>query len=205
MTGRRTGETKLIIVRHGAPYEDHPSEPGDPPLTIEGRQQAVRLAERLVAEGIDRIVSSPQCRAYETAQPLADRLGLPIEVLDGLAEVDRGTDRYRSPETIRRESPERWHEFLASPIAYFGLKEEDFRSIVLGVFAELLESGASAIAVFSHGTPIKVILQYALGLKSRATLSLGHCSVTRISGTSLDSLTVECVADEPMRSGVGRP
>jgi broad specificity phosphatase PhoE len=29
----------------------------------------------------------------ETARPLADRLGLPVEILDGLAEVDRGTDR----------------------------------------------------------------------------------------------------------------
>jgi broad specificity phosphatase PhoE len=168
-----------------------------------GCQQAARLAERLAAAGVDRIVSSPQRRAYETAQPLADRLGLPVEVLDGLAEVDRGTHRYRPPETIRRETPERWHEFLASPIAYFGLSEEGFRSTVLGASAELLASDARAIAVFSHGTPIKVILQHALRLESRATLSIGHCSVTRISGTSIDELTVECVADQRMQAGAG--
>ncbi|MCP3468751.1 histidine phosphatase family protein [Bradyrhizobium sp. CCGUVB1N3] len=203
MTSRRTGETKLIIVRHGAPHEDHPVEPADPPLTMEGRQQAARLATQLIAEGIDRIVSSPQQRAYETAQPLADRLRLPIEVLDGLAEVDRGTDRYRSPETIKRETPERWHEFLASPIAYFGLSEERFRATVLRAFAELLASDTGTIAVFSHGTPIKVILQHALGLKDRATLVIGHCSVTSISGTSIDKMTVECVADQRIQSGAG--
>ncbi|MCK1716548.1 histidine phosphatase family protein [Bradyrhizobium sp. 141] len=203
MTSRRTGGTKLIIVRHGAPHEDHPHEPGDPPLTMEGRQQAVRLAAQLAAEGIDQIVSSPQRRAYETAQPLADGLGLPIEVLEGLAEVDRGTDRYRSPETIRGETPERWHEFLASPIAYFGLSEEGFRSTVLGAFAGLFASDASAIAVFSHGTPIKVLLRHALGLESRAALSIGHCSVTRISGTSIDEMVVECVADQRIPSGTG--
>jgi broad specificity phosphatase PhoE len=192
---RRAGVTRLMIVRHGAPHEDHPVEPADPPLTTEGRQQAARLAAQLATEGIDRIVSSPQRRAYETAQPLADRLRLPIEVLDGLAEVDRGTDRYRSPETIRRETPERWHEFLASPIAYFGLSEAGFRSTVLGTFSELLASDARAIAVFSHGAPIKVILQQALELENRLTLSIGHCSVTRISGASIEELTVECVAD----------
>jgi broad specificity phosphatase PhoE len=127
---------------------------------------------------------------------LAHRLCLPIEILDGLAEVDRGTDRYRSPETIRRETPERWREFLASPIAYFGLSEEGFRSTVLEAFAGLLASDARAIAVFSHGTPIKVILQHVLGLESRASLSIGHCSVTRISGTSIEEMTVECVADQ---------
>ena len=203
MTGRRRGETRLFIVRHGAPHEDHPVEPADPPLTIEGRQQAATLATRLAAEGIDRIVSSPQRRAYETAQPLAHRLRLPSEILDGLAEVDRGTDRYRSPETIKRESPERWHEFLLSPIAYFGLSEERFRSNVLEAFADLLASDASTIAAFSHGTPIKVILQHAFGLKDRATLVIGHCSVTRISGTSFVELIVECVADQPMRCKAG--
>jgi broad specificity phosphatase PhoE len=191
-------ETRLIIVRHGAPHENHPSEPGDPPLAMEGRQQASRLAERLANERVDRIVSSPQRRARETAQPLSDRLGLPIEILDGLAEVDRGTDRYRSPDTIRREQPERWQEFLASPIAYFGLNEENFRSVVLDAFASLITPDVGTVAVFSHGTPIKVILQHALRLENRARLSIGHCSVTRISGYSLEGLTVECVNDEPM-------
>jgi broad specificity phosphatase PhoE len=155
-----------------------------------------------MAEGIERIVSSPQRRARETAQPLSNLLGLPVEVLEGLAEVDRGTDRYRSPETIKRESPERWQEFQASPIAYFGLNEADFRSTVLGTFAALVAPEARAVAVFSHGTPIKVILQHALGLKSRARLSIGHCSVTRISGASIDGLTVECVGDAPVRPGI---
>jgi broad specificity phosphatase PhoE len=204
MTDRRPGETTLIIVRHGAPHEDHPSEPGDPPLTVGGREQANRLADRLADEGIDRIVSSPQRRARETAQPLADRLGLPVNILDGLAEVDRGTDRYRSPETIKRESPERWQDFLSSPITYFGLKEEDFRSTVLNTFEGLFTSGVGAVAVFSHGTPIKVIVQHALRLKSRARISIGHCSVTRISGLSLESLIVECVGEEPMRSTILR-
>ena len=86
--------TKLILVRHGMPDEGHLQRPHDPPLNKTGQRQAIEVAERLAGEGIFRIVSSPQMRAQNTAAPLADRLGLAIETVEGLAEVDRYTDRY---------------------------------------------------------------------------------------------------------------
>ena len=112
--------TKLILVRHGAPDEGHPLQPQDPPLNKTGESQAAQIAEQLASEGVGRIVSSPQRRAQNTAAPLAGRLGLAIETMEGLAEVDRYTDRYRSPETIRKENPERWEEFQKSPARFFG-------------------------------------------------------------------------------------
>ena len=132
----------------------------------------------------------------------ADRLGLPVEVLDGLAEVDRGTHRCRSPETIRRETPERWHEFLASPIAYFGLSEEGFRSTVLGArrvvgvrcachrrFQPWHADQGDPPTCARAGEPSDAL--------DRSLLCDG------ISGTSIDELTVECVADQRMQAGAG--
>jgi broad specificity phosphatase PhoE len=107
--------TKLILVRHGMPDEGHPLQPQDPPLNQTGENQAAQLAQRLAGEGVGRIVSSPQTRAQLTAVPLAQSLGLSVETMEGLAEVDRYTDRYRSPETIRKENPGRWEEFQRSP------------------------------------------------------------------------------------------
>jgi broad specificity phosphatase PhoE len=196
MAERLFGATRLILVRHGEPDEGNPLDPGDPPLSSEGRLQARRVAELLAGDGIDRIVSSPQRRARLTAQPLATLVDLPVEILDGIAEVDLHTDRYRSPETIKRECPERWAEFLASPAAFFGKSEAEFNTTVLGAVEGLLSSQARTIAVFSHGTPIKVLIQYALGLENRNRLRIGHCSVTRISGTTLANLAVECINDE---------
>ncbi|MGD5425247.1 histidine phosphatase family protein, partial [Xanthomonas citri pv. citri] len=95
------GVTRLILVRHGEPDEGNPLDPGDPPLSSEGQLQARRVAELLAGDGIDRIVSSPQRRARLTAQPLASLVDLPVDIVDGLAEVDLHTDRYRSPETIK--------------------------------------------------------------------------------------------------------
>lgn len=78
MIDKRFGETRLIVVRHGAPDEGNCLDPGDPPLSSEGRLQAQRLAQLLAAEGIDRIVSSPQRRARQTAEPLTSLVGLSI-------------------------------------------------------------------------------------------------------------------------------
>lgn len=196
MAEKHLGATRLILVRHGEPDDGNPLDPGDPPLTGEGALQARRVAELLAGDGIDRIVSSPQRRARLTAEPLAALIDLPVEIVDGLAEVDLHTDRYRSPETIKREYPDRWTEFLASPAAFFGKDEAEFNATVLRACEQLLASRARVIAVFSHGTPVKVLVQHALRLESRSKLRIGHCSLTRISGTTLADLAVECINDE---------
>lgn len=43
---------------------------------------------------ISRLVSSPQRRAIQTAEPVADALGLPIDVDERLAEYDYGPSHY---------------------------------------------------------------------------------------------------------------
>jgi broad specificity phosphatase PhoE len=183
---------QLLLVRHGLPDEGHALQPGDPPLHAKGHAQARTLAlRRLAFEPIDRIVCSPQQRALDTAAPLARLLGLEIEVIDGLAECDRHTSRYRSPDTIRREEPHRWAEFLASPPRFLGIDPDAFRQTVLDTFAALLaEARGTAIAVFSHGMPIKTLVAHAMRMPGTDTFSLDHCSVTRVVGASLDDARV---------------
>jgi broad specificity phosphatase PhoE len=183
---------QLLLVRHGRPDEGNASNPGNPPLHASGHAQARALAaRRLQLEPIDRIVCSPQQRALDTAAPLARWLGIEIEVIAGLAECDLHTARYRSPDTIRREQPERWEEFLASPPRFLGADPEVFRKTVLDTFAALLaDPRGSVIAVFSHGMTIKTLVTHALGLPDTRLLSLDHCSVTRAVGSSLEDVRV---------------
>ena len=176
------------------PDEGHLLRPHDPPLNRTGKIQADAIAGRLADEGVGRIVSSPQTRAQNTAAPLAQKLGLAVETMEGLAEVDRYTDRYRSPETIRKENPERWAEFQQSPARFFGRDEAEFRKDVLQAFATILaESRQPTIAVFTHGMPIKTLLSHILGLATAGKLTIGHCSVTRVVGDSIDTLGIESV------------
>jgi broad specificity phosphatase PhoE len=51
-----------------------------PPLTELGREQATRTAEALADRGVVRLLSSPATRALETAEIIAERLGLEVEV-----------------------------------------------------------------------------------------------------------------------------
>jgi len=87
------GHQTVWITRHGNRVDFVDPEwyrsarnPFDPPLSDDGVSQAVKLGERLKTEGIARIYSSPFLRAVETAQQVAERLDLPIEIEHGASE-----------------------------------------------------------------------------------------------------------------------
>jgi broad specificity phosphatase PhoE len=177
----------LLLIRHGLPHEGHPTHPNDPPLLAEGHRHAQTLAQQLRLEGIDRIVCSPQQRAIDTAAPLVNLLGLPLEIKEGFAEVDRFAGLYRSGETLFAEG--RWDEFIAAPARYMGRDPAEYRQTVLSAFAEVVnDPKGTRVAVFSHGLTIKMILCAVLGLSEEAfaLFSTGHCSVSRLSGTGFD-------------------
>lgn len=61
-----------------------------PSITPEGERQAKEVAVELARRPHDGIYASSMIRTQQTAQPLADQLGLPIVVLDGLREIEAG-------------------------------------------------------------------------------------------------------------------
>jgi probable phosphoglycerate mutase len=186
---------RVLLIRHALPHEGHARWPGDPPLHLDGRRHAQRLARRLAREGIDRIACSPQRRALETAAPTVRLLGLQPVIHQGLAEVDHGTPRYRSVETLRAEEPVRFAEFLASPPRFFGKDPLDYRRRVLEALeAVLADQQSRCIAVFSHGMTIKTILCAALGVEATiGRFSIDHGSVSRLSGPAIERLRVDSV------------
>lgn len=71
---------RLYIIRHGEPIYKPDS------LTPKGHLQAEALAKRFLVGGLDKIYSSPMIRAKQTAEPTAELLGLPIEILEWTSE-----------------------------------------------------------------------------------------------------------------------
>lgn len=67
----------------------------DRPISKAGRRQARHLAEALADNGITRILSSPYVRCVQTAEPLAEALGVEVETVDCLAE-GAGAERVAS-------------------------------------------------------------------------------------------------------------
>lgn len=75
----------LYLVRHGRALAgiEHP----DPGLDALGESQARHVAEALRGRGATRLVCSPLRRARETASPIAEALGLDLEIRGEIAEV----------------------------------------------------------------------------------------------------------------------
>ena len=78
----------LLVVRHAHAGERDGWTDDDRlrPLSEDGRRQAVELADTLVVHRPGRVLSSPAVRCIATVEPLADRLGLKVEVDERLAE-----------------------------------------------------------------------------------------------------------------------
>jgi probable phosphoglycerate mutase len=94
---RPPGSTELVLIRHGesAPARFDRPYPftdghGDPELAPQGREQALRLADRFQHEHFDAIYVTTLRRTAQTARPLAERLGIVPKVEPDLREVHLG-------------------------------------------------------------------------------------------------------------------
>lgn len=85
---------RLYFVRHGeseANIQHEMSNRGwKHGLTAKGREQAAALAHNLRTLNVRKIFTSPLMRAVQTAEILADGLGLEVEITDALREFDCG-------------------------------------------------------------------------------------------------------------------
>jgi broad specificity phosphatase PhoE len=87
------GVTTLLLIRHGKqqfPHRENPTTADwvDPPLSETGLRQAQAVGQALAAEPIDVVYSSPQRRAFVTAQEVAKHHGLQPIVVADLREVE---------------------------------------------------------------------------------------------------------------------
>src|SRR5271168_4488936 len=97
--------TTIFFVRHGAHDRlDHILCGRMPGVTLSemGLAQALLVAERLAREPVAAIYVSPLERARETAEPLAQRLGLSPIVEEDLNEIDFGEWTGAQFEDLRR-------------------------------------------------------------------------------------------------------
>ncbi|MBH0779973.1 bifunctional RNase H/acid phosphatase [Nocardia bovistercoris] len=170
-TGATGRPTRLLLLRHGQTelsVQRRYSGRGNPPLTAIGRAQAERAAGLLAAKGdIAAVVSSPLGRTIETATAVGTALGVRVEPMEGLIETDFGEwDGLTFAEAADRD-PERHARWLrdTSVSAPGGESFDQVRERVESARADLvaLHPGANVVVV-SHVTPIKTLLQLALGV-----------------------------------------
>ena len=158
----------------------------DPMLSETGHEQAVATASFLTGERIDSIVASPLKRACQTAQPLADALNLPVEVVEGLREIDPFGGSYVPAEEIT-DDHQVVQDMAADPYSLFASAGgfERFRSVVTAAFDQIIAGNRGRrVAVFCHGTVIGTYLTVVLEHEDPFVLLPDYCGISRVLASS---------------------
>lgn len=185
---------QLLLVRHALPLRSEHGEGADPDLSETGLQQIARLPEALARFPISRVISSPQRRAIQTAEPVAQVRQLSIEIEDRLAEYDRDLQSYIPIEQIRSEMPEEWARMSQGHLPS-AVDEDAFRGRVRGAVDDLVAAADpdETIAAFSHGGVINVVLHEILGTARMLSFPIDYASVTRLLFSRTGQATVATV------------
>ena len=158
-------------------------------LTARGHEMATAVAEYLADFPVSRIVSSPLQRTRETAGPLVEKTGLPLDDDERVIEGDNAFQGTRVTAKRLVRDPRLW-PLLRNPLRpSWG---EPYRSIVARMMDAIDDAWGSVdsgdVAVFTHQLPIWMVHSHVAGkslphLPSRRRCTLGSVtSLARVAG-----------------------
>lgn len=155
---------EMLVLRHGESEwnaERRWTGQADPLLSAAGRASTLQLAEELAEVGFGGVAASDLRRARETAQILADVLGLPApRLVAGLRERDTGQWTGRTRAEIDRQWPgwlDRWRreELVELPE---GEPRAAFDRRVLSALADVATyAGADPLLVVGHAGTLRAL------------------------------------------------
>ena len=152
----------------------------DNPLDDHGLAQAVAAANVLSA--VDVVIASPLIRAQATASLVASANNIEVQTDDRFIELDYG--EYDAL-PLRNIPPEAWKRWQTDPdfAPPGGERPRDLHRRVTEALEELSEVASERhVVVVSHMSPIKVAVQWALGVESyqMSRMTLAPAAICRI-------------------------
>ncbi len=179
---------RLIFVRHG---QSEGNASGviqgrlDFGLSDLGRRQAEETARWMNQERISRVLSSPLCRAAETARFIAEEHGLPVELEPALLEYDIGAVSGLTGAEIRARHPEVSAAYARGERPRFPGEEgrEAFHARVSALLRSLGEqSSDETVVAVAHGGVINAACAIVLGvdIKRPGVFQVANCSLTEL-------------------------
>src|SRR5260370_27214598 len=165
--------TRLYLIRHGRPAAAWGGGDDDPGLDPEGARQAQQAAQALINLPTDErptsVVSSPMRRCIETARPLAEALGMKMQIVAEVGEI---------PTPARLAAAERGDWLRASLLGRWpdirgDLDYDLWRRTVFDALR--VRPGA---AIFSHFVAINAVLSVLEGRDQVIAFRPDHASIT---------------------------
>ena len=167
---------RLLLTRHGRVafssrrfVRTSRGRQWDPPLDRQGREQARRLAARLVLmEPPAAVYVSPFRRCRETAAPYLEAAGLEARVVEDLGEVFVGDWEGMRFEDIVSEDEELARRFREQEamfsLAPGGESGEQLRARVVPAIERILQGTEGNVVVVTHGGVINAYLGHVMGI-----------------------------------------
>jgi broad specificity phosphatase PhoE len=162
---------KLYFLRHG---ETTASQSHvfcgslEPPLTPEGMEMAVDFSKAYKGMEWTAILSSPQGRTVATAKLLADAIGKPIQLKEGLREINFGRWEGQTTESVDRDFHDdfvRWSNDPGWNAPSGGQRGIDLARMSALVLDEIEKNYSSGnILLVSHKATIRIMLCHLLGI-----------------------------------------
>jgi len=162
---------RIILIRHGQTEWNRDERfrgRVDIDLDEMGLRQAEAAAQRIAQWEVAAIYSSPLKRAMTTAEIIANRLGLTVEPLEGINDMDFGVWQGLSIGEVKENYPEFFDLWRYSPQRLKipeGESLEDVQNRVAATIDDLVakyENGT--VALVTHRVVCKVLLCHLLGL-----------------------------------------
>jgi probable phosphomutase (TIGR03848 family) len=198
----------ILLIRHGEnDYVKKGRLAGRQPgihLNDTGRKQAQALAENLIQKldkgAVKAIYSSPLERTMETAEPVAESLGLEIISRPGLIETDYGEWQNKKLKGLSRLKIWRLVQYSPSLMRFPG--GETFAEAQMRICQEIeaicrVHEPKDIIICVTHADPIKLAVAHYLGLHldlfQRLSVSPGSISTLHISESFARLMTLNFV------------
>jgi probable phosphoglycerate mutase len=183
--------TNVLLVRHGQSKGNAERRFGGhtaTPLSARGRNQAQATALTLKSESLTGIYSSDLARAIETARPLSNLTGLPINGTSAFRERSVGVMEGLTFEDAAQHHPEQYAALLRRDFEHVLTGGESYRQLLDRAWQKLdeiiEENRGGKIAVFSHTGTICILALHLMGALDAPELkpvwiSSGNCGITR--------------------------
>ena len=153
--------TQLCLVRHGQTdwnLEGRYQGQSDVPLNEKGFEQAKSLVGKLKGKTFITIYTSDLLRAQQTAEPIANALGLPIQIEPRLREINQGEWEGVLVDDIKARYAGLWSQRTVDPASVRPPGGETVSEVAARVYAALDDIArlipAGNVLIVSHGLSI---------------------------------------------------
>ncbi len=183
-------KTQIVFIRHGESYGNvglatpEGFHPDDPPLTGNGLEQAQKLAICFEKGEIAHIYASPLTRTVQTVYPTAEELGMKIELLPDLKEVNTYIDGCEK-EMLERDFPLAVFGELSDTHCLIAPEKESHEMLTARAkrcidYIRNTYSNGETVIVVTHGTFLGYLLMECLDIKEGETFNweVDNCSAT---------------------------